>query len=74
MGKVLAIAILATALIAGAALYYLQVYHFYEEVTLASEGGELTWLTWTPSRPIRQRRLQTCLSSLCIPRKCAKSI
>ena len=41
MGKVLAIAILATALVAGAALYYLQVYHFYEEVTLASEGGEV---------------------------------
>jgi len=41
MGKILGIAILATALIAGAALYYLQVYHFYEEVTLASEGGEV---------------------------------
>ena len=41
MGKVLAIAILATALIAGAALYYLQVYHFYEEVRPVSEGGNV---------------------------------
>ena len=40
-GQVFGIVILATALMAGAALYYLQVYHFYEEVTLASEGGEV---------------------------------
>lgn len=33
MGKILAGAILITALVAGAAMYYLQVYHFYEEVT-----------------------------------------
>ena len=39
MGKVLSIAILAVALIAGVALYYLQVYHFYEEVAPVSEGG-----------------------------------
>jgi len=32
MGKILAGAILITALVAGAAMYYLQVYHFYEEV------------------------------------------
>ena len=32
-GKILAGAILITALMAGAAMYYLQVYHFYDEVT-----------------------------------------
>ena len=41
MGKILAIAILVTALLAGGALYYLQVYHFYREVQLASNGGEV---------------------------------
>jgi hypothetical protein len=39
MGKVLAGVILFVALVAGAAMYYLQVYHFYSEVALASEGG-----------------------------------
>lgn len=39
MGKVLAGAILVMALVAGAAMYYLQVYHFYSEVALVSEGG-----------------------------------
>lgn len=33
MGKVLSLGILLCALIAGAAMYYLQVYHFYEPVT-----------------------------------------
>ncbi|MEL7280875.1 MAG: DUF6446 family protein [Pseudomonadota bacterium] len=32
MGKFLSILIVGSALIAGVALYYLQVYHFYEEV------------------------------------------
>lgn len=32
MGKFLSIVIVGSALIAGVALYYLQVYHFYEEV------------------------------------------
>jgi hypothetical protein len=32
MGKVLGVVIVATALVAGAALYYLQIYAFYEEV------------------------------------------
>lgn len=31
-GKILALAIVITALVAGAAMYYLQVYHFYDEV------------------------------------------
>ncbi|WP_417728063.1 DUF6446 family protein [Roseovarius sp.] len=34
MGKILAGAILITAVVAGAAMYYLQVYHFYEEVAV----------------------------------------
>lgn len=42
MGKILGIAILLVALLAGGALYYLQVYHFYREVQLASNGGEVT--------------------------------
>jgi len=41
MGKVLSISILVSALIAGGAMYYLQVYHFYREVGLASDGGEV---------------------------------
>ena len=31
-GKLLGVAIVITALVAGAAMYYLQVYHFYDEV------------------------------------------
>jgi len=42
MGKVLSIGILAAALIAGVAMYYLQVYHFYEKVRPASGGGTVT--------------------------------
>jgi len=41
MGKILAAAIVLTALIAGAAMYYLQVYYYYEKVRLVSEGGEV---------------------------------
>ena len=41
MGKVLSIGILLVALIAGVAMYYLQVYHFYEEVRPVSEGGNV---------------------------------
>ncbi len=41
MGRIMTAAILMTALMAGAAMYYLQVYHFYEKVTLAAEGGEV---------------------------------
>jgi hypothetical protein len=33
--------ILISTLLAGAALYYLQVYYFYDEVSLASEGGDV---------------------------------
>jgi len=40
-GKLAAIVILGSALIAGAALYYLQVHAFYDEARLVSEGGEV---------------------------------
>ncbi|MFU8777262.1 MAG: DUF6446 family protein [Roseovarius sp.] len=43
MGKILAGAILISALVAGAAMYYLQVYHFYEEV--AADGRNDVLLT-----------------------------
>ena len=43
MGKILAGAILISALVAGAAMYYLQVYHFYEEV--AADGTNDVVLT-----------------------------
>ncbi len=41
MGKILSIAILVVAAIAGGALYYLQVYHFYRDVRLVAQGGEV---------------------------------
>ncbi|MBE0454658.1 DUF6446 family protein [Roseovarius autotrophicus] len=41
MGKILSIAILVAAVIAGGGMYYLQVYHFYDAVRLASDGGEV---------------------------------
>jgi len=41
MGKFLAVLLVLCAVVAGGALYYLQVYHYYEEVTLASEGGSV---------------------------------
>ena len=41
MGKILAGAILISALVAGAAMYYLQVYHFYEEVAADGTNGVL---------------------------------
>ena len=37
-GKLLVIAIVLTALVAGAALYYLQVYHFYERLEATGPG------------------------------------
>ncbi len=37
MGKILAAFLLAAGVTAGAAMYYLQVYHFYEEVPAAGE-------------------------------------
>lgn len=40
-GKAIAAVIALTALLAGAAIYYLQVYAFYQAARLASEGGEV---------------------------------
>ncbi|MEL7012996.1 MAG: DUF6446 family protein [Pseudomonadota bacterium] len=53
MGKVLSILILGSALIAGVALYYLQVYHFYEEVLPTGEDDvRLTSLASGEAEPI----------------------
>ena len=38
-GKALALVLVAFGLIAGAAMYYLQVYAFYDRVALAGQGG-----------------------------------
>jgi hypothetical protein len=38
-GKLIGIILLGLGLIAGAAMYWLQVYAFYDEVTLAGDGG-----------------------------------
>ncbi|MEM6578257.1 MAG: DUF6446 family protein [Pseudomonadota bacterium] len=38
MGKLLGLVIVLSALAAGVGLYYLQVYHFYEEVTPTGQG------------------------------------
>ena len=53
MGKLLSILILGSALIAGVGLYYLQVYHFYEEVVPTGEGDvQLTSLVSGEAEPI----------------------
>ena len=40
-GKVVAIVLVSLGLLAGAAMYYLQVYAFYEDVALTGEGGSI---------------------------------
>ncbi|WP_372605052.1 DUF6446 family protein [Actibacterium sp.] len=40
-GKILAILMIATAVIAGAAMYYLQVYAYYDEVPATSPAGQV---------------------------------
>ena len=53
MGKFLAVAILISALVAGAALYYLQVYHFYEEVAATgTDDVKLTSLVTGAPEPV----------------------
>ena len=53
MGKFLAGAILISALVAGAALYYLQVYHFYEEVAATgTDDVQLTSLVTGAPEPV----------------------
>ena len=53
MGKFLSILIVGSALIAGMALYYLQVYYFYEEVRPTGEDDvQLTSLVSGEAEPI----------------------
>jgi hypothetical protein len=53
MGKFLAGAILISALVAGAAMYYLQVYHFYEEVAATgTDDVQLTSLVSGAPEPV----------------------
>ena len=40
-GKVIGIFLVVLGLVAGAAMYWLQVYAFYDEVRLASDGGDV---------------------------------
>lgn len=80
MGKFLGVVILVSALLAGAALYYLQIYGFYEEVdapadglTLLTLGGEAELLPMenfeaidADSSPIRYRACFTTPYSLAL--------
>ncbi len=52
MGKVLGIMLVLSGLIAGGAMYYLQVYAFYEEVTASDEDIALTSLFSGEPEPI----------------------
>jgi len=56
-GKLLGGSIVGLSLIAGAALYYLQVYHFYEDVSEDVAQIELTLLDGTPEA-IRAEAIQ----------------
>jgi hypothetical protein len=47
-GRIVGGAIVLSAVVAGAALYYLQVYHWYEDVSDRVEGVVLTALDGTP--------------------------
>ncbi len=59
MGKVLGISILLCALIAGVAMYYLQVYHFYEEVTpTGTDDVQLTRIAEAAPEPILYQGFQ----------------
>ena len=51
-GKLIASLLVASALIAGAAMYYLQVYAFYEDVDPASVDIRLTSLTSGQPEPL----------------------
>ena len=44
-GRIIAIFLVTAGLIAGAAMYWLQVYAFYEEVRLSSDGGDVVMRT-----------------------------
>lgn len=47
-GKLLGSILIAFGLVAGIFMYWLQVYAFYDRVTLASEGGPVTMRVTTP--------------------------
>ncbi|WP_300056296.1 DUF6446 family protein [uncultured Roseobacter sp.] len=57
-GKIVGIVILSSALIAGAALYYLQIYGFYEEVTAEASEVRLVSLTTEQAEPIRAEAIE----------------
>ena len=46
-GKILALIIIISAALAGAGMYYLQVYAFYDEVDLVTEGGDVEMVITT---------------------------
>lgn len=53
IGKIMGASILITALVAGAALYYLQVYHFYEPVTATgTDDVQMTSLASGQPEPV----------------------
>lgn len=56
-GKLLGGGLMGIALVAGAAMYYLQVYHFYTPVAAETVEIELTLLDGTPE-PIRAEAIQ----------------
>ncbi|MEO1138788.1 MAG: DUF6446 family protein [Pseudomonadota bacterium] len=53
MGKVIGVGILAIAILAGAAMYYLQVYHFYDEIeATGTDDVQLTSLVSGLPEPV----------------------
>ena len=52
MGKVLGIMLILSGVVAGAAMYYLQVYAFYEEITASDDDVVLTSLFSGEPEPI----------------------
>ncbi|MCV3270365.1 DUF6446 family protein [Roseobacter sinensis] len=57
-GKIVGSAILISGAVAGAALYYLQVYGFYEEVTAEVTEVRLVSLTTEQPEPIRAEAIE----------------
>lgn len=57
-GKIVGLAILLSALIAGGALYYLQIYGFYQEATAEMEEVRLTSLAQDKPVAIRAENIQ----------------
>tara|TARA_R110002020_G_scaffold167925_1_gene356488 strand:- start:83 stop:613 length:531 start_codon:yes stop_codon:yes gene_type:complete len=57
-GRIVAVLILMSALIAGAVLYYLQIYAFYEEVALSPQEVVLVSLTTGEPETIAARDVQ----------------